>query len=163
MSDYLTKLLHVKLNTETVTILDCWNQLKTKFDLSPLKCTASGETWVSAVYRMADNISKEISKEVLLINKIVLSIAIRLKTEFYLRNVLISNGIDIMCNENQTREWANRAKNKLSTNDNSVISEVLLITPESIHVNAFMYEPLIDIPDYQLIDLYEKCGNLGKE
>ena len=162
LSDYLTKLLHVKLNTETFTIADCWNQLKPKFALGSLTCTTSGETWVNTVYRMADNICNETSNEVLLINKIVLSIAIRLKTEFYLRNVLVSNGIDIICDENQTREWAGRSKDKLSITDNAVISEVLLITPESIHVNAFMYEPLIDIPDYQLIDLYKKCGDLGK-
>ena len=62
LSDYLTKLLHVKLNTETVTIADCWNQLKPKFDLGSLTCTTSGETWVNAVYRMADNIIPDIVK-----------------------------------------------------------------------------------------------------
>ena len=66
-----------------------------------------------------------------------------------------------MCESNQTREWATRANDKLSDKDKLIISEVLLITPESIHVNAFMYEPLIDIPNYQLIDLYKNCKLLG--
>ena len=110
---------------------------------------------------MADNICSESATGVSLINKITLSIAIRLKAEFFLRDVLVSNGIGIICESNQTREWANRANDKLSDKDKLVISEVLLITPESIHVNAFMYEPLIDIPNYQLIDLYKNCKLLG--
>ena len=42
-----------------------------------------------------------------------------------------------------------------------IINDVLLITPESIHVNAFIFEPLIDIPNYQLIELYQNCNKLG--
>lgn len=84
-----------------------------------------------------------------------------MKAEFFLRDLLVSNGIAIMCANNQTREWANRANSHLSDKDKRVISDVLLITPESIHVNAFMYEPLIDIPNYQLIDLYKSCKGLG--
>lgn len=161
LRDFLTGILHVKLNTDTVTIADCWAQLKNDFSLNDLSCSCSTNKWIDTVYQMADNICSESATGVSLINKITLSIAIRLKAEFFLRDVLVSNGIDIMCESNQTREWATRANDKLSDKDKLIISEVLLITPESIHVNAFMYEPLIDIPNYQLIDLYKKCKQLG--
>lgn len=161
LRDFLTGILHVKLNTDTVTIADCWAQLKNDFSLKDLSCSCSTNKWIDTVYQMADNICSESATGVSLINKITLSIAIRLRAEFFLRDVLISNGIDIICESNQTREWANRANDKLSDKDKLVISEVLLITPESIHVNAFMYEPLIDIPNYQLIDLYKNCKLLG--
>ena len=161
LRDFLTGILHVKLNTDTVTIADCWTQLKNDFSLNDLPCSCSTNKWIDTVYQMADNICSESATGVSLINKITLSIAIRLKAEFFLRDVLVSNGIDIICESNQTREWANRANDKLSDKDKLIISEVLLITPESIHVNAFMYEPLIDIPNYQLIDLYKKCKQLG--
>ena len=161
LRDFLTGILHVKLNTDTVTIADCWAKLKNDFSLNDLSCSCSTNKWIDTVYQMADNICSESATGVSLINKITLSIAIRLKAEFFLRDVLVSNGIDIICESNQTREWANRANDKLSDKDKLIISEVLLITPESIHVNAFMYEPLIDIPNYQLIDLYKRCKLLG--
>lgn len=161
LRDFLTGILHVKLNTDTVTIADCWAQLRNDFSLNDLSCSCSTNKWIDTVYQMADNICSESATGVSLINKITLSIAIRLKAEFFLRDVLVSNGIDIICESNQTREWANRANDKLSDKDKLIISEVLLITPESIHVNAFMYEPLIDIPNYQLIDLYKNCKLLG--
>lgn len=38
---------------------------------------------------------------------------------------------------------------------------VSLITPESIHVNAFIHEPLIDISNWKLFELYsEVCSEL---
>lgn len=161
LQDYLTGMLHVKLTTDSITIEDCWEQLKKDFSLNDLLCSYATDKWTNAVFAMADNICKEAATGVSLINKITLSIAIRLKAEFFLRDILVSNEIDIMCNSNQTRTWATRAKSHLSDEEKLVISDVLLITPESIHVNAFMYEPLIDIPNYQLIELYKSCKLLG--
>lgn len=163
LGEFLTGVLHVKLNTDKVTIKDCWEKLKEKFSLKELICDCEANTWVSTIYKLADNISNEDTTEVSLVNKIILSIAIRLKTEFYLRDVLLANNSEIECKKDQTRTWANRAKEKITVLDKEIIRDVLLITPESLHVNAFMYEPLIDIPNYQLIDLYKKCDSLGKD
>jgi hypothetical protein len=35
--------------------------------------------------------------------------------------------------------------NLLNENEEEVIKSVLIITPELIHINSFMYEPLIDM------------------
>ena len=35
-----------------------------------------------------------------------------------------------------------------------------MITPELIHINSFMYEPLIDMSIEHLTDLYRECKNL---
>ena len=163
LKNYLTGMLHVKLNTSNITIEDCWNHLKEVFKLNDLSCSCASDTWVNTVFRMADTICNKTETGVSLINKIILSIAIRLKAEFFLRDVLINHEVDIICETNQTREWAKRAYSHLSTEEKAIISDVLLITPESIHVNAFMYEPLIDIPNYQLVDLYKSCKTLGRK
>ena len=42
----------------------------------------------------------------------------------------------------------------------AVIENVNLITPESIHINSFMFEPLIDISDWTLKKLYGSVKNL---
>ena len=90
-----------------------------------------------------------------------MSIAIRLKSEIYLRQVLIDNDEELECTRNQMRTWMKRAKPHISQEEYDVLNTVSLITPESIHVNAFMYEPLIDIPNWKLFDLYNKvCAEL---
>ena len=40
-----------------------------------------------------------------------------------------------------------------------VLDRVALMTPENIHLNSFMFEPLIDMSDMHLRKLYaEVCG-----
>ncbi len=41
-----------------------------------------------------------------------------------------------------------------------VLEKVNLMTPENIHVNSFMYEPLIDMSDYYLKTLYREVNEL---
>ena len=41
------------------------------------------------------------------------------------------------------------------------MDEINLVTPESIHLNAFMYEPLIDISVWNLVAIFLKTADLG--
>lgn len=61
---------------------------------------------------------------------------------------------------NQTREWYKQAEPFLTSEQKTIIEEVNLITPESIHLNSFMFEPLIDISDWALKELYAKVSDL---
>jgi hypothetical protein len=36
-----------------------------------------------------------------------------------------------------------------------VLQRILLMTPENLHLNSFMYEPILDISDGHLRKLYE--------
>jgi hypothetical protein len=40
------------------------------------------------------------------------------------------------------------------------LDDVVLMTPENIHVNSFMYEPIIDLSDTALRDLYVRVKSL---
>lgn len=40
-----------------------------------------------------------------------------------------------------------------------LIEEVNMMTPEGIHLNSFMYEPLIDMSAEHLVSLYNRCKN----
>ena len=46
-----------------------------------------------------------------------------------------------------------------------IMSEVNLMTPENIHLNAFMYEPILDMDIVELLNLYgqvqDLCGQRG--
>ena len=39
----------------------------------------------------------------------------------------------------------------------TIIEEVNIMTPELIHLNSFMYEPLIDMSIYHLLSLYSNA------
>ena len=53
------------------------------------------------------------------------------------------------------------AKHYLTAEEIETIEEVNLVTPESIHLNAFMYEPLIDVSIWNLKDLYRRAKALS--
>lgn len=158
----LTCFLHLKttpLDTLAVKISDLWNLINPF--LNNTFFSGADEDYYSSVIRIASACATDTTNEVLLDNKLVIAIAIRLLTEKFMKNTLILNGQ--VCSDagsNQTREWFNQVKPFLTSEQISVIEEVNLITPESIHLNSFMFEPLIDISDWTLKDLYTRVTNL---
>jgi hypothetical protein len=157
----LTALLHIKANTEKKTLKDYWDIIQKKFIIEDLICPQyERKLMIDIIFEIADKLVLENSMEVSLEDKLVMAIAIRLKSELFLKDVLLSNNQELECKKNQTREWIKRAKSNISAEKYDIINKVGLITPESIHVNAFMYEPLIDIPNWQLIELYTKTKDL---
>ena len=163
-SDFLklTCLLHLKttpLDTASIMLSDVWDIIKQFLNNTPWNGT--DEKYYDAVQRIANNCSRLTNNEVLLDNKLVISIGIRLKTEDFLKKKLMQAGVDYSdSSTNQTRDWFERAKPYLTLSEIDVIDEVNLITPENIHLNAFMYEPLIDISDWTLKELFNKVNNL---
>ena len=52
---------------------------------------------------------------------------------------------------------------KVNSNENKdieILERVAIMTPENIHVNSFMYEPLLDMSDAALKDLYSDVLDL---
>lgn len=90
--------------------------------------------------------------------------ACRLKAEQYLKKQLKAaclSDADLVVNSVQTAEWTKLLKTHSPNDPNmSVIEQVNMMTPEIIHINSFMYEPLIDLSVYHLIELYRKCSAL---
>ena len=64
-------------------------------------------------------------------------------------------------NENQTVVLIDKYRDIMVNEFVELCDEVCLITPEFIHVNSFMYEPLIDIDPYKLKNLYIKIKELS--
>lgn len=99
--------------------------------------------------------------------KIVLSIAARLKSEKYMIDKLNKKAV---VNSNNNNNSSNNYDNynipkllklcveqgviKENDEDWSILKQVSIITPENIHINSFMFEPLIDIEFNNLKDLY---------
>lgn len=89
-------------------------------------------------------------------NKIVLSIAIRLLAEQYMEAAIGDSTFFSSITSSQTqvlhKEYRNRGLG--SAEQRKVLDSVLLMTPENLHVNSFMYEPIIDLADEHLRKLY---------
>jgi len=157
--DYLklTCFLHVKtnpFNTKTLKLSDLWGIIAPDFGLNALNIDRD-ELYIDALKRNADAVSAYHGEEVFLENKILIAIAIRLITELFLESVLLANGYAHFESTGvQTREWSNLAQPYLSPKQQEIIASVNLMTPESIHLNSFMYEPIIDMSDWMLKELY---------
>lgn len=90
-------------------------------------------------------------------NKIVLSIAIRLLAEQYMIKRISDPAFVAGIKYSQTGKLFGKFKEKFATEEATirVLQKVILMTPESIHLNSFMYEPILDMSDEHLRRLYE--------
>lgn len=66
---------------------------------------------------------------------------------------------------NQTFKLIEKYKEKFKDSESEIkcielLDKVSLMTPENIHINAFMYEPILDLGEKHLIKLF---NNLEKE
>ncbi len=156
IKDFLTGLLHIKARTQSITLREYWNTIKDLFHFAELNSEQFADKLIiNIIFDIAERLVAANTNTVSLEDKLVMSMAIRLKSELFLKEVLIKHDLELECNSVQTRIWTNRAKSHVSPEQYDVLNTVGLITPENIHVNAFMYEPLIDIPNWQLYDLYK--------
>lgn len=163
--DYLklTCFLHYKtapIDTANATLADLWAIIHPY--VNGATTVYSNDSFYDTVQLYAtDSIidPDDISLE----NKLIVSIAARLQAEKYLKNVLIANeGQCLDSDSNQMRDWYERAKPYLTDAEKAVMDEINLITPEAIHLNAFMYEPLIDVSIWALNDIYSRTVLLGQ-
>ena len=116
------------------------------------------------VFEEADLILNDNSDEINLENKIVLSIAIRLKAEEYMINRIGDEEFIQSISGDQTKVLVDKIK-ELYPEDIQIINkmdQIAIMTPENIHLNSFMYEPLLDISDNHLKVLYKDIKILNE-
>ena len=63
-------------------------------------------------------------------------------------------------NDNQTRELMNGFVQIGNQEEIKILSAVNIMTPENIHFNSFMYEPLLDMDIVELLRLYQDVKKL---
>jgi len=156
--DKLTSLLHIKNDTESILISDLEVLIKSVLHD---KQTITLQNQTKSVYALIIEKADEIEaappiEEIELEKKIVLSIAIRLVAEKYM--IAIINNPDTVANigKPQTGKLFNKIKEDTlcATENLAVLELVNIITPENIHLNSFMFEPILDMSKIHLIKLY---------
>lgn len=151
--DKLTSTLHIKDDTDTVAVKDVQDIVKKTFG-KEIEVSDASKKVADLFIEVADALGSTDSLG--LENKIVLSVAIRLTAEkFMIKEINDATFVQAL-EGNQTRGLANKYIEDNSTKEKevSVIKKVCLITPQNIHINSFMYEPILDMSDIELKELY---------
>ncbi len=162
-ADYLklTSCLHNKMDSGSIKANDVLDIFRKRItSCNSITITFGNENIIDLILKTAKSITQETTiNEILLENKIVLSIAIRLIAE----RIMISKipGLDLSkINSNQTRELFTKYSSHHNDDSIRILDKVNLMTPENIHMNAFMYEPLIDMSLNHLKDLHSEVESL---
>lgn len=174
-NDYktLTKLLHSKPDTSEITLSiveDVFNRHWLHTDREFVLNRA--DKVKDLIIREAKKISEDPEKfnKVNIENKIVLSMAIRLRAEDFMMNQIENytpNGdmkmIDIQSKTNQTGALYSEYKNNIvhfEKDYTKILEKVVMMTPENIHINSFMYEPILDMQGIHLVELLNQMDEL---
>lgn len=117
---------------------------------------------IDLIFETADDITEKNKDEILIENKITLSIAIRLKAEMYMIKKIGNKEATDNIQSNQTIKLLEILKSSCNEDEEiiTIMEEVLIMTSENIHLNSFMYEPIIDMSESYLIKLYDKVSKL---
>jgi hypothetical protein len=145
----LTSLLHWKPDSETITQSDLDGIFNAMFSCK-IKSTNGDKKVVAVIEECADECLKA-GEGINFENKIVLSIAIRITAEKFMIKKIKDDKFVGQITSNQSSELF-RKYSELFGDDTAsrTLRRVLLMTPESIHLNSFMYEPIIDMSDGHL-------------
>ncbi|GFO73086.1 hypothetical protein BJAS_P3675 [Bathymodiolus japonicus methanotrophic gill symbiont] len=161
----LTSLLHIKRDTDNITVkslIDIFGKILKGQDFGNL--TQSEDNVKNLIFNEATKITQNGSFNDLE-KKIVLSISIRLKAEEFLISKINNPDLVANINSNQTDKLIKEYKvyfESIDTESDNIklIEQVNLMTPENIHINSFMFEPLLDMSGEHLSRLHKKIDSL---
>lgn len=160
--EQMTYLLHFKDEGKNLTFSDLKKAYCKWKIVMPDNLT--NKNVYDSIFKEACSIFKKNKRGMDIENKIVLSIAIRLKMEIFifrkLNNFISKEDIT----RNQTRFLLDKYKEHFGNDKNvEVFEKVVMMTPENIHINSFMFEPILDMDEYYLRDLYSRIWRLEND
>lgn len=158
----LTSYLHMFKDTKSLALSDLYNIICSNILVNHKKMD-------DVCGNYYDELNKEINNvlisedEISVTNKLLLSIFIRLKTEEYVRQSLSEQCINhIEDSDRYTFLLFDEYKRTYpqDTKGCSVLTKVLMMTSENIHLNNFMFEPIIDLSLEYLKELHNEVTKL---
>jgi len=157
----LTSLLHQKSDTVSISMSEVVEVLKKVMHLEQAPVFDS-EKAIDIIFGEADACDGS-SEAMNLEDKVVLSIGIRMLAEAIMIRRIDDPERTSPMSSNQTRELFDMFKSEFPHDMETAqtLEQVMLMTPESIHLNSFMYEPILDMADCQLRTLYAEMKDLS--
>lgn len=157
----LTSLLHWKSDTTSITQTDLDEIFNDLFATDGAWGDPSGLV-VNMILEQAD-LCVGGASTMDLANKITLSISIRVTAEKFMIESIDDQEFVNGLGSSQTGWLFTRHKREFPDERDAIrtIDNVVLMTPEHIHVNSFMYEPIIDMSDEHLARLLGEVKELA--
>lgn len=177
----LTILLHEKSETEDMRFSDLKRIYKAYLGIDDFEIDVDlDKQIIVALYEICDSLTEDSAE---LENKVLLAMAIRHKAEAFIKKELRAYTGQLSWKKNrrartnetgtsdqflrmaekkgnQTRELLNGYKQFGEEDAISILENVAIMTPENIHLNSFMYEPIMDMDIVELISLYEQVKEI---
>ncbi len=161
--DYLllTSLLHIKADTKSITKADINRIYNLVFPNLPLVLSDPTKKIYDLLFELVNDCLVA-TESVNLENKILLSIAIRLRAEEFMFSKLTDKTEPA---KKQTQILFERYREEFDAIPSeylniTTLGKVDLMTPENIHLNSFMYEPILDMSDEHLKTLCQEVNTL---
>ena len=156
----LTSLLHWKADSQAITVSDLDGIYNGLFS-----ATASSPDGQKPVVKLiADEAEKCLTAPdgINFANKVVLAIATRLVAEQFMVDKINDAAFVAGIVSNQTARLLKKYQELHPAERGAldVLQRVALMTPENIHLNSFMYEPILDMSDTHLRTLYKEVKSL---
>ncbi|MBU2055244.1 MAG: phage infection protein [Proteobacteria bacterium] len=152
----LTSLLHWKNDSAAITQTDLDTIYNAVFDTTGT--STDGKRPVIDIIHQEASKCLDAGDGINFENKIVLSIAIRIAAEQIMVKKINDAKFVAGIDSNQTPKLLEKFKELFRGDVGTIdtIQQVILMTPENIHLNSFMYEPILDMSDEHLRKLYER-------
>ena len=159
----LTEYLHLKYHTASLNMSDLMQIISANLFINNKTVFSNdNQNYLECLFDEADNVSVT-DDNIAIENKLLLSIAIRIKAESFmiskLPNKIIKGQEDC---ENQTSYFFTKYREifPMKVQECEILRKVLILTSENIHINNFMFEPIIDISLEELKTLYKEIKSL---
>lgn len=159
----LTSLLHLKDDSKAITINDLQAIYRNIFnDLPNLVLPNSNGLIIDKILQQSDALVIANHETPELEHKVILAMAIRLKAEEFMIDKISDKEFVNAITSNQTRDLFDKYTDKFPTELENIalLDQVNLMTPENIHLNSFMYEPILDMSASRLYTLYNDIKGL---
>jgi hypothetical protein len=163
--DYLklTSLLHWKEDTAQITIGDYYDIYNRLFGTSYL--TNDAKSFIELLFTKANEIKNRANHDGLnLEDKVLLSIAIRMRAEMFLIEEMrkIKEDNTYWCQSMNQFGALIKSYVKESPDSDAIktLEKVSITVSSNIHLNSFMYEPILDLTIEHLISLYTEILGL---
>lgn len=160
--NFLTSCLHIKPNTENITAGDVHNILLHVIpSKSGINLPFKNKKVLDIIFNQADIILENFTEHSIdLEDKLIIAIACRLKAEIFMIKQIPEERL-VTITKDQTQKLYQMCKEKgLDLDTLRLLNRVNLITPEHLHVNSFMFEPLVDMSMNNLVALYQDLCTL---
>lgn len=145
---FLTNLLHYKETTANITMFEIKEVISRHFKLS------GSYVPEGLYYDILDQVSFDDILQFEIKKKLVLSIKLRVLFE---RKVVNNDWERLVGQRKDQMNWLFEEYNSEMTKEGkSIFHSIQLLTPQYLHFNTFLYEPLIDTDPYRLVQLLEK-------